>query len=60
MKAFLNRPIEGDWLNLWMDGLYVCQSAPNVDPRSASNFGSDATLVQQIDGDIHSAPISLA
>ena len=37
-----------------------CQSASKFDPRSASNFGSDAVLVQQIQSDAHRAPISLA
>jgi transposase-like protein len=28
VKAFLGRPIEGDWLYLWIDATYVNQSAP--------------------------------
>lgn len=40
VKAFLARPIEGDWPYLWIDATYVkvrqqgriCHSACNIDP----------------------------
>jgi transposase-like protein len=35
VQAFLHRPIEGDWP-------YVCQSALNIDPRSASKIDPSA------------------
>jgi hypothetical protein len=38
----------GDVKGLWFMKVNVCQSARNVDPRSASNFGSDAISLMAI------------